>query len=208
MNIIYVHGNQSTGQSFNFIRSHLASHASLVLEYDSQNGFYRNHHDMLERIKHVEDIFFIGHSLGGIHALHLANALVDNVLGAVTLSTPYGGSKAAEMVQFLLPFNKVVQDIQPLSAPILEANAFPVAQPWVNIVTTAGHSPFMPAANDGVVTLESMRHRQDIRVIEVASNHYEVLLNYEAVRIIKYTIEEVESQAMQGIGMDSRSFSY
>lgn len=194
MNIIYVHGNQSSGQSFNFIQSHLSAYDSVVLEYDSENGFYNNHLAMLERIKHVDDIFFVAHSLGGIHALHLANKLAGKVLGGVTLSTPYGGSKAAEVVQFILPFSKVVRDIQPLSRPILEANRFEVVQPWINIATTEGHSPFMSAANDGVVTQDSMRHRDDMTVVEVASNHYEVLLSHQVVNVIKDAIKEIEKE--------------
>ncbi|WP_151638737.1 alpha/beta fold hydrolase [Noviherbaspirillum aerium] len=191
MNLVYIHGNHQSGNSFNFIRSQLWQYESTVLEYESQNGFFRNHQAMLDGIGHLDNLFFVAHSLGGIHALHLANELAEKVVGGVTLSTPYGGSKAAEVVQFFLPFSKVVKDIQPLSQPILQGHEFTLSLPWVNVLTTEGHSPFMAAANDGVVTHESMRHREDISVVEVASNHYEVLLNYEVIEIIRNTIAQV-----------------
>lgn len=191
MNLVYIHGNHQSGDSFNFIRSQLWQYESTVLEYESQNGFFHNHQAMLDDIGHLDKIFFIAHSLGGIHALHLANELVEKVVGGVTLSTPYGGSKAAEVVQFFLPFSKVVKDIQPLSRPIVQGQEFILPQPWVNVVSTEGHSPFMAAANDGVVTHDSMRHRGDMAVVEVATNHYEVLLNYEVTEVIRNTIAQV-----------------
>lgn len=197
MDIIYLHGNQSSGLSFNFIRSYLREYGATVLEYDSQDGFYHNHRSMLEQLKSSGPIFFVAHSLGGIHALHLANALPDKVVGGVTLSTPYGGSKAAEMAQFLFPFSKVVRDIQPFSPPILEANCSPIVQPWINVVTTKGHSPLMSTPNDGVVTQASMRHRDDMTVIDVASNHYEVLLSHEVVDIIRKAIRQARATELK-----------
>lgn len=191
MNLVYIHGNHQSGNSFNFIRSQLYQYESTVLEYESQYGFFRNHEAMLDDISRLDNIFFIAHSLGGIHALHLANELAEKVIGGVTLSTPYGGSKAAEVVQFFLPFSKLIKDIQPLSMPILQGHKFTLPHPWVNVLTTEGHSPFIAAANDGVVTHESMRHREDIAVVEVATNHYEVLLNYDVVEIIRNTIAQV-----------------
>lgn len=193
MNIVFIHGNQASAESFNFIRSHLTRYNQFLLEYDSEHGFYYNHQRMRAQLEGVDDIFFVAHSLGGIHALHLANALKNKVRGGVTMSTPYGGSKAAEVVKYLLPFSQVVKDIQPLSAPIVEGNAFKLMHPWTNIVSTKGHSPLMTLANDGVVTQDSMRHREDITVVDVPHNHYEILLSHEAVTIIKEAIEEIES---------------
>jgi len=172
---------------------HLTGHNELLLEYDSANGFYNNHQRMLEQLEGVDDIFFVAHSLGGIHALHLANDLLDKVLGGVTLSTPYGGSQAAEAIKYLLPFSQVIKDIQPRSAPIADGNGFKVVHPWTNVVSTKGHSPLMMLANDGVVTQESMRYREDITVVDVDSNHYEIVLSHAAVIIIKKAIEEIES---------------
>jgi pimeloyl-ACP methyl ester carboxylesterase len=194
MNIIYIHGNGASADSFNFIRSQLTEHNGILLEYDSTKGFYNNCKEMLETLEGVEDMFFVAHSLGGIYALHLANELPDRVLGAVTLSTPYGGSKEARLVKYVLPFNQVLRDIQPHSAPILEGNGFEILHPWTNIVSTKGHSSLMAAANDGVVTQDSMRYRDDIALVDVGSNHYEILLSHDAVAIIKEAIETLEKK--------------
>ena len=197
MNLVYIHGNHASADSFNFIRGKLSGYNDILLEYDSGHGFYSNHAAMLERLAGMRDLFFVAHSLGGIHALHLAAELNDRVLGGVTMSTPYGGSEAAEMVACLLPFNllpfgQVLQDIRPRSAPIVDGKRLALNVPWTNLVSTAGASPFMLAANDGVVTQESMRHRDDIRLVDIACNHFEIVLNQEALAVIRSEIAEVE----------------
>ena len=192
MNLVYIHGNHATGDSFNFIRSQLAGYTDILLEYDSGHGFYTNHASMLERLHGLDDLFFIAHSLGGIHALHLADELGKRVLGGVTMSTPYGGSEAAEMVACLLPFSQVLRDIKPRSAPIVAASDITLSVPWTNLVSTAGGSPFMLAANDGVVTHESMRHRSDIQLVDIDCSHFEIVLNQQALGVIRQELERAE----------------
>lgn len=188
MNIVYIHGNRATASSFNFIRSRIAGHAETILEYDGDTGFYRNHDDMMEQLDGKEDIFFIAHSLGGIHALHLAHHLGSRVAGGVTMSTPYGGSAAANVVACFMPFSQVLKDIRPNGRPILEAGRMEAPRIWTNVVTVAGASPFMLEPNDGVVTLESMRHRKDMRLVDVDCNHFEVVLNPQAINVIEQSI--------------------
>jgi pimeloyl-ACP methyl ester carboxylesterase len=151
---------------------------------------------MLEQLDGIDDVFFVAHSLGGIHALHLADELGNRVVGGVTMSTPYGGSEAAEMVACLLPFSQVLKDIRPRSAPIIAGRDIQLSVPWTNLVSTSGSSPFMLAANDGVVTLGSMRQRSDIQLVDVDSNHFEIVLNPHAVAVIEQEIDAV----LQGQG--------
>lgn len=191
MNLVYIHGNHATADSFNFIRSKLPGHTDILLEYDSGHGFYTNHATMLERLGSLDDVFFVAHSLGGIHALHLAHELGSRVIGGVTLSTPYGGSEAAEMVACLLPFSQVIKDIRPRSAPIIAGREIQLSVPWTNLVSTGGSSPFMLAANDGIVTLGSMRHRSDIQLVDIDCNHFEIVLNPQAVAVIAQQIDAV-----------------
>ncbi|PUA19170.1 hypothetical protein [Glaciimonas sp. PCH181] len=197
MNLVYIHGANASPDSFNFIRMNLGGN-DLVLEYDSANGFHNNLKSMRAQLDGIEDIFFIAHSLGGIYAAHLAQHLAGRVQGAVTLATPYGGSKAAEWIKWLLPFSQLLEDIQPYSAAILQANSIPLLLPWTNIVTTKGHSSLMLTANDGVVTAASMRHRSDIRLVEVAVNHYEVLLSHQAITVIRAALERTVENIYSG----------
>jgi pimeloyl-ACP methyl ester carboxylesterase len=188
MNLVYIHGHAASMKCFSFIRKHLGHSKEIFLEYDSNDGFAVNYAAMLERLKNVDQVFFIAHSIGGIYALHLAHALEKQVLGAATLSTPYGGSTEAGFMQLFSVFHPILRDVHPYSRPISDGNNLPILHPWTAVVTTAGHYPFTIEPNDGVVTLKSMQHRKDLRVIELPMNHYQVIRSEQTVDIIRDAI--------------------
>lgn len=190
MILVYIHGANATGNSFNYIRQQLKHDHELVLEYDSRDGFDHNLESMKSQLKDHKDIFFICHSLGGIYAVHLSNFFSNNVLGAVTLSTPYNGAEIADYVKHLLPFNKLLRDIGTNSSPIKSSLNIAIQHPWTNIVTTQGASPWVNQPNDGVVSIKSMTHRDDMNLIEIKSNHYEVMLNDDVIDIIDSKIKK------------------
>ena len=183
--IIYIHGANATPESFNHIRGNILV-KDMCLEYNSKNGFEENLASMAFQIRLIDKIFFVAHSLGGIYALHLANMFPDKVQGAVTLSTPYGGSKIANYAKYFLPFNQLMWDIGTRSAPMNKVNKINIRWPWCNIVTVGGNSPFMLESNDGVVTVASMRHlEKNMEMINLSVNHYEVVLSGQTIAIIK-----------------------
>jgi pimeloyl-ACP methyl ester carboxylesterase len=188
MTLVYIHGASATGESFNYIRKHIGG-KDIVINYDSRNGFENNLKIMQEQLAPMNDIFFIGHSLGGIYSLHLANLLPKQTLGAVTLSTPYGGAEVADYVQYFLPFSRLMRDIGPSSWVMKQANRIKIQHPWTNVVTVKGQSPFMIEPNDGVVTITSQKHHSDMELIEIEYNHYEVVLNEKVINIIKDKIK-------------------
>ena len=192
MNLVYIHGASATGDSFNYIRQHLNHPDEIVVEYNSQNGFDRNLEDMKKIVSNVSDIAFICHSLGGIYALHLAEAFPDQVCGAVTMSTPYGGAESADYAKYFLPFNRLLRDIGPNSAPMKTASKIRIQHPWLNIVTTRGDSPWIMQPNDGVVTVNSMRHRCEMQFEELYINHYEVVMSPKTVDIIKNFVYNIK----------------
>ena len=183
MTLVYIHGASATSESFNYIRSKIGD--GIDINYDSRNGFEKNLNDMIEQLKDVKDIAFVAHSLGGIYSLHIANAMPDQVKGAVTLSTPYGGAEVAEFAKFFLPFSRLMRDIGPSSWVMRQADKIKIQHPWTNVVTVKGQSPFMAEANDGVVTIASMKHHADMELVEVDYNHYEVVLSDKIVNIIQ-----------------------
>lgn len=189
MKLIYIHGASATGASFNYIREHLNHSDDVVIEYSSKNGFEENLEQMKKILVDFDNMFFICHSLGGIYALHLANYFKDQILGAVTMSTPYGGSSAADYAKYFLPFSRLLRDIGPNSRPMKLTNKLEVIHPWTNIVTTRGDSPWMVEPNDGVVTIASMTHRNDMAFIELPLNHYEVVISPKTVDILKEKIK-------------------
>ena len=189
MKIVYIHGASATSESFNYIRSKLGK--GVDIDYDSRNGFENNLNDMAEQLKNVKDIAFVAHSLGGIYSLHLANMIPERVIGAVTLSTPYGGAEVADFAQFFLPFSRLMRDIGPTSWAMKQAKEIRIQHPWTNIVTMKGQSPFLLNHNDGVVTIASQKkHSEDMELVEVDYNHYEVVLSEPVVNIIKERIKK------------------
>jgi pimeloyl-ACP methyl ester carboxylesterase len=188
MTLVYIHGASATSDSFNFIRSKLGK--GIDINYDSRNGFKNNLAEIIEQLQDVKDIAFIAHSLGGIYALHVANAMPAQVVGAVTLSTPYGGAEVAEYAKYFLPFSRLMRDIGPNSWAFEQADKIKIQHPWTNIVTVKGQSPFMLAHNDGVVTVDSQKHHADMELVEVDYNHYEVVLAEPVVKIIKERIKK------------------
>lgn len=188
MKIVYIHGASATSESFNYIRTHIGGD-DMVVNYDSRNGFENNLADIKKQIGEIKDVFFIAHSLGGVYALHLANAIPDQVLGAVSLSTPYGGAEVAEFAKYFLPFSRLMRDIGPSSWVMQQARRIKLQHPWTNVITMKGQSPFIVEPNDGVVTISSMKHHADMELIEVGYNHYEVVLSDQIVQIIKERIQ-------------------
>jgi pimeloyl-ACP methyl ester carboxylesterase len=188
MTLVYIHGASATSESFNYIRSKLGS--GIDINYDSRNGFENNLSDIIEQLKSVKDIAFVAHSLGGIYSLHIANAMPTQVVGAVTLSTPYGGAEVADYAKYFLPFSRLMRDIGPNSWAFKQADNIKIQHPWTNIVTVKGQSPFMLAHNDGVVTVSSQKHHEDMELVEVDYNHYEVVLAEPVIKIIKERIKK------------------
>ena len=191
MQLVYIHGASATSESFNYIRSKIGD--GIAINYDSRNGFENNLVDIKKQLSRVKDIFFVAHSLGGIYSLHLANAMPKRVLGAVTLSTPYGGAEVAEFAKYFLPFSRLMKDIGPSSWAMRQADKIKIQHPWTNVVTVKGQSPFMAEANDGVVTIASMKHHIDMELVEVDYNHYEVLLSDQITDIIQERVKKFKA---------------
>ena len=190
INLVYIHGASATSESFNFIRKKVG--AGIDVNYDSRNGFENNLKDIQQQLEGIENIFFIAHSLGGVYSLHLANAMPKQVLGAVSLSTPYGGAEVAEFAKYFLPFSRLMRDIGPSSWAMKQANKIKIQHPWTNIVTIKGQSPFIHEPNDGVVTIASQKHHIDMELVEIDYNHYEVVLSDQVVKLIKQRIKKIK----------------
>lgn len=185
MKIVYIHGANATPESFNYLRTFVTGYDEIVLEYDCSQPYSSNLEDLAKQLKNQKDLFFIGHSMGGLFSLQLANQYTSNTLGGVTLSTPYGGAEIADYAKYFLPFSQLLRDVGPRSATMRLIKDLKVLHPWTNIVTTRGSCPWILEPSDGVVTVKSMSYREDIEVIKLHKNHYEVLISPDTVEIVK-----------------------
>jgi predicted alpha/beta hydrolase family esterase len=190
MHLVFIHGANATSDSFNFIEAHLQGRDKTFIQYKSADGFFSNLSDMVDQLQGKE-IFIVAHSLGGVYAVHLAEALGAAVKGIVTIATPFNGSEFAIALNLLKPC-QLYRDIMPVSVPITRAHKIKLACPLTQIVTTAGDSHLMSASNDGVVTEKSMRARSGATMVEIESGHYEVLMRRQTVEVIQAAIERVQ----------------
>lgn len=188
MKLVYIHGANASSESFNFLRDHIHGYDEILIDYNTETSFSNNLCQMVELLSaETGPIFFIAHSQGGIYALHLYEKFKNNVKGAVTLSTPYGGIKIADIIKYFIPYNQLLRDVGPASAPIRNSQNIKIDSNinWTQLVTTKGNVPWIGEPNDCVVAISSMKHRRDFEIIEMNKNHYEIVISYSTVDIIK-----------------------
>jgi hypothetical protein len=180
--VVFIHGANASPKSFNYILENSNITNCTKVRYFSSDGFYNN----LEKIKNQlidinEPVFIIAHSLGGIYALHLSQYI--NVIGVVSIASPFGGSATADWAKFFVP-KRLFSEIGVASTPITRGHKIPIKCPWTQIVTTEGAIPVHIVKNDGVCTVSSMKRRKDMQHKEIPYNHYEIMNSPEVVNII------------------------
>lgn len=183
INVIWIHGANQTSLSFEFIRQHTNFDNEILINYSSMNRFHDNLDMITEQCQNKGPHFVIGHSMGGLYALHLTKYL--RIVGGVSISTPFRGSSTADWAKYIVPSYPLFKDIGRKSDPIKQANEIELDIPWTQIVSTTGSVPYHNGPNDGVVTLASMTHRTDMEFIEVPHTHYETMCSDQVADIIK-----------------------
>ena len=181
--VIWIHGANQSGLSFQYLRSLTRFKNELVVEYDTSNKFQDNLKKLNNEIIQARGPYFIiGHSLGGLYALHLTQHV--DVAGGVTISTPFAGSWTADWARFFVPTYQLFRDVGRRSIPIKESQNIKLKVDWTQIVSTKGDVPYHGGQNDGVCTIKSMKYRKDMELIEVPHTHFEVLCSDLVVKII------------------------
>lgn len=185
---VFIHGANQSRLCWNYIITQLQLQPDdyTAIEYSTLNAFYDNLTELQDLVKDIPDgSVMISHSLGGLYALHLHKHYPDKFSQSISISTPFRGSTAAEYLRYLSPQTKLFRDIGKRSKPVVEANQMKVTIPWTQIVSVRGNSPWLSGANDGIVTVDSQRHRTDVEYVAVDANHYEILVSNRTVDAIK-----------------------
>ena len=191
--VIWIHGANQSGLSFQYLRSLTRFKNELVVEYDTSNKFFNNLEMLSNKINQVRGPYFvIGHSLGGLYALHLTKHI--EIAGAVSISTPFAGSWTADWARFFVPTYQLFRDVGRRSIPIKESQNIKLTVDWTQIVSTKGNVPYHGGQNDGVCTIKSMKSRKDMELIEVPHTHFEVMCSDLVVEIILDRYQKVLSK--------------
>ena len=181
--VIWIHGANQSGLSFQYLRSLTRFKNELVVEYDTSNKFFDNLEMLSNKIKQVRGPYFvIGHSLGGLYALHLTKHI--DIAGAVSISTPFAGSWTADWARFFVPTYQLFREVGRRSIPVKESQDINLKVEWTQIVSTKGNVPYHGGPNDGVCTIKSMKSRKDMELIEVPHTHFEVMCSDLVAEVI------------------------
>lgn len=182
INVIWLHGANQTSLSFKYLQTQTQFSNEILCNYSSMNRFYDNLEMIADSCKGKGPHFVVGHSMGGLYALHLTKYV--RVVGGVSISTPFRGSSTADWAKYIVPSYPLFKDIGRKSDPIKEANEIELDIPWTQIVTTAGGVPYHNGPNDGVCTIASMSHRTDMSQIQLNHTHYETMVSDRVAEII------------------------
>ena len=181
--VIWIHGANQSGLSFQYLRSLTRFKNELVVEYDTSNKFFDNLEMLSNKINQVRGPYFvIGHSLGGLYALHLTKHV--EIAGAVSISTPFAGSWTADWARFFVPTYQLFREVGRRSIPVKKSQDINLKVEWTQIVSTKGNVPYHGGPNDGVCTIKSMKSRKDMELIEVPHTHFEVMCSDLVAEVI------------------------
>lgn len=197
--VILLHGANASSRCWNYISQSIVTDCTAI-EYSSANSFFDNLSDIAKQITAIAgNLIFIGHSLGGIYAVHLANMFKSRTLAVASISTPYAGIEMVGIVKLLYPTAKLFKDIAPTSKPITDATDIlkKLTAPALQIITTKGSAPWIPYPNDGVVSIKSQSATPNIQTSTLDTNHYEVLLHPETILILKNFFVKHKLQIIQ-----------
>lgn len=161
----------------------LPQHEFLAVGYNSHRPIATSA-DLVKRKLADEPTVLIGHSMGGILAAGLAHELPEQVRAVITISTPFGGSRAAAWCRWLPHFPPVLTDVSPSSGILQRLRLMKLSIPSLSLVTTGGALPTTIEANDSIVTVSSQMASPCQRKTKLPFNHFEVLM-------VEKTIETV-----------------
>jgi len=185
MQIAYIHGLNSSHRSFNYVQAKLPSHDIVPINYSSHQPLRDSMDEVRKRLPKTGRFSIVGHSLGGVLAVLMAAEHVDRVDNLVTISAPFGGSKAATALRWVPGHPKVIEDITPTSGKIELISQLKLHTPTLSIISTGGSLPTTPEPNDSIVTVSSQRALPFGRKVEVKANHFEVLLHEKVVQLLE-----------------------
>jgi pimeloyl-ACP methyl ester carboxylesterase len=188
--ILYIHGAFSTPLTFTHIKNNLPDHEAEFLTYDVSDTLQFVIDKEVERLKkRREHVSIIAHSLGGVLGSLIAQKtkLVDRV---VTMSTPFGGNKAADLIKWFNPHPmfETISTTGPLTSSLRMSD---MACPTLSLVTTKGNNPMFSEANDSAVTIKSQIAWDGPEYIELPYNHFEVLFADQPIKLIKEFLFDV-----------------
>lgn len=196
-NVLFIHGAWSSKHSFTYLNDKLNECTNLNsvihFSYDLQMEQFES---ILLRLKKemrkdLTDTIIVGHSLGGLLALSLAEE--PNCQQIVTLASPLSGVKIPFMFKtFMYTRSPNLVHIEPRSEFIDNIHNKEYNNQIHSFITCRGYNPVVLEPSDGVVTLSSQEKwlPKNAMVYHLDCNHYEVLQDNMVTSTLKRLIEK------------------
>jgi len=181
INVIWIHGANQTSLSFKYLQGKTQFSNEILPNYSSMNRFNENLEMIVDAVQGKGPHFVIGHSMGGLYALHLTQYV--RVVGGLSISTPFRGSSTADWAKYMVPSYPLFRDVGRKSLAVKQGHDIKLDIPWTQIVTTAGGVPYHNGPNDGVCTVASMKHRSDMTHVDLHHTHYETMVSDRVAEI-------------------------
>lgn len=184
--LVFIHGANCSPVIWNYLAPKIKGKKEFVA-YDTAIPFEKNLETIKQDLSKFKDAVIIAHSMGGLYAAHILRSVGEsNIKAVITISTPFGGSERAAQMSVFFPEYQMLKDISTNSRPVIitQETLSNISIPWVQLVSIKGHVPLVDLPNDGVVSIKSQTYIQNIKYIELPYNHFEILLNEDAVSVI------------------------
>ena len=198
-NILFIHGAWSTRTCFNYAVEKLYTDNTIqYFEFDCQTEAAE---EILARAtKECEELSangkkttVVGHSMGGVLALHLAQ--LDSVENIVTIAAPINGIDNINPVvhYFLVATAPILGHLVSRSKFIVDLKERDFSNNNIDvIVATNGFSIAAPKSKtDGVVSIDSQTLwiPDDAKVHSIHTNHHDVLQHAQTAQIIQEAVD-------------------
>ena len=182
MKILAIHGAWSSSISFNYLKSKTKAKDWHCIDYDHRVDDYGDILRMSIGIMH-EPFIAIGHSLGGLIALHQSQDILCK--GVITLASPLAGLDL-NLIQLYLSRASLISKISSGSRAIREIHELSYNHLSIlHLVANKGYNPFINENNDGVLPLKVQSGWTCGEVAEISANHYEILQSDATAAAVK-----------------------
>jgi pimeloyl-ACP methyl ester carboxylesterase len=172
MKILAIHGAWSSSISFNYLRSKTKFKNWHFVDYNHQHDDWDS--ILGKSISALREPFIvIGHSLGGMVALHMSQD--TNCKGIITLASPLAGLDL-NLIQMYLSRSSLISVVGKNSRQVREMQELRYEHiPVLHLIASRGYNPFIYEDNDGVLPLKVQTGWSCGEVCEISANHYEIL---------------------------------
>ena len=186
MDIIAIHGAWSSSTSFNYLKTSIPCDWHMVDYHHENDGMW----DIINAAHTVisKPCVVIGHSLGGIAALHTHDQSL--VKGIITLASPLAGLEL-NLLQIYLSRSRLITQIANDTHLIRDMKRRKYTKPVLHLVANRGFNPFIYEDSDGVLPRKIQTGWHCGQMIHVETNHYEILQHSDTVCCIKSFMAEM-----------------